>query len=197
VEFYHRGYLFRHPVKVSIIDGGTETPVPFSPDLFDYSASPVRGQELPADFGFAGFRLTHPINGPVNHEEFISFLGATYFRAVGRHQVYGASARGLAINLGSHDEEFPLFTEFWVEKPAPGAQAIVVYAMLDSSSVTGAYRFDIRPGDDTAVAVRAEIFARTVLTDAGIAPLTSMYLYGPNGPQRLRDARPQVHYSDG
>jgi glucans biosynthesis protein len=197
VEFHHRGYLFRERIRISIVEGGTETPVPFSPDLFDYSAGEADGQGLPDDFGFAGFRLTHPINGPVDHEEFITFLGASYFRAVGRHQVYGASARGLAIGMGSRDEEFPLFTEFWIEKPAPEATAIVVYAMLDSPSVTGAYRFEIRPGRDTVVAVRAELFARKALGTVGLAPLTSMYLYGPSGPDRLRDARPQVHDSDG
>jgi len=197
VEFYHLGYLFRHPVKISIVDGSSGTPVSFSPYLFDYSASPVGGQELPSDVGFAGFRLLYPINGPVDHEEFISFLGATYFRAVGRHQVYGASARGMALDMGSRNEEFPLFTEFWIEKPAPEAQTIVVYALLDSPSVTGAYHFDIRPGDNTVVAVRAEIFARKTLRNLGIAPLTSMYLYGPSGPERLRDARPRVHDSDG
>ena len=197
VEFYPRGYLFRPRIRISVVDGGVPVPVPFSSDLFDYSARAVPRPDLPDDFGFAGFRLTHPINKPVDHEEFISFLGATYFRAVGRHQVYGASARGLAVGMGSRDEEFPLFTEFWIEKPAPSARAIVVYALLDSASVTGAYRFDIRPGADTVVGVRAEIFARKALTNVGLAPLTSMYLYGPSGPERLRDARPQVHDSDG
>ncbi|MBN1362649.1 MAG: glucan biosynthesis protein [Sedimentisphaerales bacterium] len=197
VEFFHRGYLFPQRVRVFILEDGQRREVAFSPRLFDYSQSAVQPEELPEDLGFAGLRLLYPIHQADRHHEFISFLGASYFRSLGAHQVYGASARGLAVGMGSPIEEFPYFETFWVEEPSAGARTITMYALLDSASVTGAYRFDIGPGETTLVEVRAEVFARTSFNDVGVAPLTSMYFYGRNGPKRLQNSRPEVHDSDG
>lgn len=197
VEFFHRGYLFPKRVRVFILDGAQAHEAPFSSKLFDYSASAIRPAALPEDLGFTGFRLLYPIHQADHHHEFISFLGASYFRALGAHQVYGTSARGLAVGMGAPVEEFPYFEAFWIEQPSAGARAITVYALLDSASVTGAYRFDVRPGEATLVDVHAELFARTTFSDVGVAPLTSMYFYGRNGPKQFQDSRPQVHDSDG
>src|SRR5690606_22180438 len=100
--------------------------------------------------GIAGFRVLHAVNSPDKpDDEIASFLGATYFRMIGRGQVYGASARGLAIDTAQPSgEQFPRFTEFWIARPARDDNHIDVYALLDSPSVTGAYRFSITPGDD-------------------------------------------------
>jgi periplasmic glucans biosynthesis protein len=197
VEFFHRGYLFPKRVRIFILDGERASEVSFSPRLFDYSKTTVQAQQVPQDLGFAGFRLLRATRRPAHYQEFISFLGASYFRAIGASQVYGASARGLAVGMGSPNEEFPFFDAFWIEKPPARARTITVYALLDSVSLTGAYRFGIRPGVETVVDVRAEIFARATLDKVGVAPLTSMYFYGLNGPKRLQDKRPEVHDSDG
>ena len=51
----------------------------------------------------------------------MSLLGASYFRVVGKGQVYGLSARGPAIDTAlPSGEEFPRFREFWVERPKQG-----------------------------------------------------------------------------
>ena len=125
------------------------------------------------------------------------FLGASYFRAVGKDQRYGLSARGLAVDtVGGHGEEFPRFTEYWLEKPAPGATSLVIDALLDSKSVTGAYRFVVTPGADTVIDVQSRLYLRQGVATLGVAPLTSMFFSGENQPQP-GDFRPEVHDSDG
>jgi periplasmic glucans biosynthesis protein len=118
---------------------------------------------------------------------------------LGRNQTYGLSARGLAIDTGSTSgEEFPYFTDFWLVKPEPTARTMTVYAVLDSPGIAGAYQFEIRPGTSTQVQVTAELYPRRQIGKLGIAPLTSMFLYGENsGVHRFDDFRPEVHDSDG
>jgi glucans biosynthesis protein len=126
------------------------------------------------------------------------FQGASYFRAVARDTLYGLSARGLAIGTGGPDpEEFPLFTEFWVEEPAPGARELRIHALLDGPSVAGAYRFTVTPGAETVMEVEARLFPRVDIAAAGIAPLTSMYFFGPEKRAGVDDFRDAVHDSDG
>jgi glucans biosynthesis protein len=62
--------------------------------------------------------------------------------------------------------------------------------------VTGAYQFDVMPGDETVVEVRTRLYLRAPVGTLGIAPLTSMYQFGENQPHRT-DFRPEVHDSDG
>ena len=128
----------------------------------------------------------------------IVFAGASYFRAVAKGQVFGISARGLAIDTGlPGGEEFPIFKEFWLERPARDARETRLYALLDSPSVTGAYAFVVQPGERTIVNVRARLFLRKAVKELGIAPLTSMFLYGEERPRPADDWRPEVHDSDG
>jgi glucans biosynthesis protein len=153
------------------------------------------------DVGYAGFRIHTTLNSPAYKDELIAFLGASYFRALGAGQRYGLSARGLAVDpSGARQEEFPRFTDFWLEKPAAGAQQFTVFALLDSPRMTGAYRFDIRPGEQTVTEVHARIFMRAGagprVATLGLAPLTSMFFFGENQP-RAGDFRPEVHDSDG
>ena len=91
--------------------------------------------------------MHYPLQRPDYKDELIAFLGASYFRVLGRDQSYGASGRGLAINVASTTgEEFTYFTDFWLVRPAPEQRTLTIYALLDSPSLTGAYRFEIRPG---------------------------------------------------
>jgi glucans biosynthesis protein len=148
--------------------------------------------------GAAGWRAHFPLNDPARSDELIVFLGASYFRAVGAGLHYGLSARGLAIDTvgGSVGEEFPAFTAFWLERPAPGARELKFLALLESPRATGAYEFTVRPGATTAVDVRARIHLRAPVTMLGVAPLTSMFLSGETQPA-ADDYRPEVHDSDG
>ncbi len=196
-QFFHPGFLFTSTVAVHAVEGGRAEVVRFSPELFSYGER-VKAASLAGADGFAGFRLTHPLNRADHFDEVVSFLGASYFRALGRGNVYGLSARGLAIDTAlPSGEEFPAFREFWLETPAPGADRIVVHALLDSPSVTGAYRFVVVPGERTVMEVEATLFARKAVKQLGLAPLTSMYLFGENDRGTFDDFRPEVHDSDG
>ncbi|MEW6666598.1 MAG: glucan biosynthesis protein G [Thermodesulfobacteriota bacterium] len=198
VQFFHPGLYYDRTVTIHVVDPTGVHTVPFSRDMFNYGRNPFKNQ-VPHDLGFAGFRLHYPINTPSYHDEVAVFLGASYFRAVAKAQNYGMSARGLAIDTAlSTGEEFPYFREFWLVKPAPGANKIVVYALLDSVSVSGAYSFTIQPGVETTMDVRSFLFFRKKVEKLAIAPMTSMFFYGETSNQRpIDDFRPEIHDSDG
>jgi periplasmic glucans biosynthesis protein len=197
MHLFHLGFLFQRPVTVNIIRDGVPTPIPYQAALFDYGRTKIE-RPLPVNLGFAGFRLHYPLNDPKIFDELIAFLGASYFRFLSRGQRYGLSARGLAVNAdGSEPEEFPYFREFWVENPPPDANRAIIYALLDGPSLSGAYRFEIVPGQTTSVDVTANLFPRRTLTSVGVAPLSSMFYEGENDRRTADDFRPELHDSDG
>lgn len=196
LQAFHLGHLFKQPVTVNTIRDGMATPIPYNASLFDYGRTKIE-RPLPVNLGFAGFRLHYPLNDPRVHDEAISFLGASYFRFLGRGQRYGLSARALAVNAGTTEEEFPFFREFWIETPEAGTDRVTIYALLDSESVTGAFRFDLWPGVDSVLEVQATLNARRPGVKLGLAPLTSMYFVGENDRRMRGDYRPEVHDSDG
>ena len=200
MQMFHLGFLYTRPVTVNVIRDGVPTPVPYQPQLFDYGRTKIE-RPLPVNLGFAGFRLHYPLNNPRVFDEVIAFLGASYFRFLGRDQRYGLSARGLALNVEAKEakdpEEFPVFREFWVEIPQGATDRAIVYALLDGPSTTGAYRFEIYPGSETTLDIGVTLFPRRSLTSVGVAPLTSMYFQGENDRHPTDDFRPEFHDSDG
>ena len=197
IQAFHRGFIFKDRVMLNIIDHGTSTRLAYSPDLFDYGQNQF-SNPLPEDLGFAGMRLHYPLKRDETFDEIAVFLGASYFRAVGLGQAYGLSARALAIDTGlPKAEEFPIFREFWIEKPEKDANSLTMFALLDSPSVVGAYRFVIRPGLDLGMDVYSHIYFRKSVERLGIAPLTSMFMRGENTDRFMDDFRPEIHDSDG
>jgi glucans biosynthesis protein len=197
VRLIHPGLYYKHAVKINVVDASGVHQVKFSPNLFDYGHNHFKNK-IPANLGFAGFKLTYPLTGPHSHNQFISFAGASYFRAVGKGEAWGLSARGLAVDTGlKSGEEFPFFKTFWLVRPAPNAKQVKVYALLDSKRVTGAYRFIVSPGKAAVIGVKATLFERAHIKQLGIAPLTSMFFYGENSPRPKGYWRPEVHDSDG
>ncbi|HVU17495.1 MAG TPA: glucan biosynthesis protein G [Candidatus Didemnitutus sp.] len=197
LQFFHPGWLYNKPVQIHELTDKGEQLIEFSPRLFDYGHNRLDGH-VPADMGFAGFRIHYALNRPDYFDELAVFQGASYFRALGAGMHYGMSARGLALNTAEPGgEEFPSFDEFWVERPAPGARQLVVYALLNSPSVAGAYRFTIVPGAATVIAVKAAVYCRKNPAVFGLAPLTSMFAHGENSGWSQNDYRPEVHDSDG
>ncbi|MCG6205946.1 glucan biosynthesis protein G [Rhodopseudomonas sp. HC1] len=196
VQFFHRGFLYANRVNIFEVTGGQAKPVPYRAE--DFSFGDTQPPSPDSDLGFGGFRVHAPINRPDYYDELCVFLGASYFRAVAKGEQYGLSARGLTVDTGqSGGEEFPLFKAFWLERPSPDASSMVVHALLDSKSVAGAYRFTIRPGDTTVFDVEAAIYPRVDLHHAGLAPMTSMFFFGPNDAADTADFRPAVHDSEG
>jgi periplasmic glucans biosynthesis protein len=200
VQFFHRGFNFDRRVGISEIVDGAPHPIPYNSAWFDFGKVVRQPGKLPRDLGYAGFRIHYPLHTPNYRDELIVFLGASFFRVLARNQDYGLTARGLAINTGSKDgEEFPWFTDFWLVRPTdPEQRTLTLYALLDSESITGAYQFTVRPGSITQVEVSSTLYPRRNIQKLGIAPLTSMFLFGadPSG-HRFDDPRPQVHDSDG
>lgn len=197
IQFFHLGSLFLTPVKVNEIVDGKIVPFIYTPSFFDYGKNKLNTDNLPQN-GYAGFRLHNQLNTKKYYDELVSFLGASYFRALGKNQKYGLSARGLAIDTAAQTgEEFPVFREFWIVRPKKHDKSVTVYALLDSQSASGIYTFVITPGENTVMDVDARIFPRKEIAKLGIAPLTSMYLFGENTKNRFDDHRPEVHDTDG
>lgn len=197
--FFHPGYIFLEPVKIHEFTDSHRQRVRFSEEFFNYGDLIKNKGEMPSEAGFAGFKLLGRLNDAEKFDELAVFQGASYWRALGKGQKYGISARGIAVDTGADGvtEEFPMFREFWLGKPEPGDERVVVYALMDGPSVTGAYEFRIRPGDDTQVDVRAVVFARKAMKRMGMAPMSSMFWFGENSRKRFDDFRPEVHDSDG
>ena len=198
IEFFAPGSLYDTAVDISVVENGEAFSAPLENDAFEGVSDEI--VEVLATIGkVAGFRLHYPFEEDNEYQdEFIVFQGASYFRAVSKGQSYGLSARGLAIDVAEPaGEEFPVFREFWIERPSSRADSIVVHALLDSRRVTGAYRFGIYPGAPTRVDVQATLFAREPLNHIGIGAQTSMYTFGSIDRPDQPDYRTAVHDSDG
>lgn len=197
--FFHPGYLFREPVILNEFTSTHQQQIRLSEAFFNYGPLVSKHGSLPAEGGFAGFRLHAPLNNPDYFDELAVFQGASYWRALGRKQRYGISSRGIAINTGTEgvQEEFPGFREFWLRKPDAEDTQARLYALLDGPSYSGAFAFKINPGNVTIVDVRVVLFARTAVQRLGIAPMSSMFWFGENSRRRFDDFRPEVHDSDG
>jgi glucans biosynthesis protein len=196
LQLFHLGHLYPRAVTINTIRDGIASPIPYSATLFDYGRTKL-DKPLPVNLGFAGFRLHYPLNSPKVYDEVVAFLGASYFRLLGRDQRYGISARALAVDAGTDREEFPFFREFWIETPSSASERVTIYALLDSQSTTGAYRFDLYPGVDTVLEVSLTLFPRRSDAKLGLAPLTSMFFIGENDHRFNNDFRRELHDSDG
>lgn len=201
IDLLPPGLIFHEAVEINLVSGNVVTPLPFLPDTFEFDPA-LFPDGIDTDdvkgLSWSGFRLRAPLNRPDVMDEFLVFQGASYFRAVARNTLYGLSARGLALGTGSAaGEEFPIFRAFWVHKPESRARSVRIHALLDSPSVAGGFEFIVSPGADTVVETRCALFPRKDLDNVGIAPLTSMYWFGPEDRATVDDYRPRVHDSNG
>lgn len=203
LQLFHPGGGSDVPVRIHLVEDGRSRLLSFDADLFSYGSEAEGPTEsLDPEAGYAGFRILHPMNDPDVMDEVVVFQGASYFRLLGPDQVYGLSARGLAVDIAEPTgEEFPDFVDFWLVRPEPGDATLTVFALLDGPSVAGAYRFVLDPGEPggpgTVMDVDARLFLRDDVRKLGVAPLTSMYLHGPMIQSRNDDFRPRVHDSEG
>ncbi len=191
------GLYFQTPVNISLVENGVAQQIQSVPGMFEIGPSAPSSLARIA-LPLSGFGVNARLDSPREWTEFLRFQGASYFRALARQQVFGLSARGLAVNIAEPmGEEFPAFTDFWIEKPGPKSTSIVINALLDSPSVTGAFHFVVEPGAETTMDVDAMLFARTPVRSLGVAPLTSMFLFDESNRARRDDYRAEVHNSDG
>lgn len=198
VTFFHLGKLFKKPVHMYLVEGGKAREVQYSPDYFTMPADSV-ARQLANDIGFAGFRFHESRQrDDWKTQDWVAFLGASYFRAIGSDGQYGLSARGVAIDTAlPTPEEFPDFVAFYIEPAENTDESATVYAMLDGPSITGAYRFDLKRGENVVMDVEQTLFLRQPVQRLGIAPLTSMFWFSELNKSFRVDWRPEVHDSDG
>jgi glucans biosynthesis protein len=196
IQFYHMGRGFKEPVRMFEVVNGRARELLYRAADYDFGKSGVNPRSLSSDLGYAGFHIQTQTNWT---SDVASFLGASYFRAISNDtRQYGISARGLALDTAINGpEEFPRFTAFWFEQPSPNAHTMVLYGLLDSPSVTGAYRFELTPGAPHTMEVDAALYPRKAVERVGIAPLTSMFQCGENDRRMANDWRPEIHDSDG
>ena len=223
LELYHRGYLYPEDVQIHLVEPDDEapliasqaaTPLPsrrvkriaFDRSFYEYRGSStglLHDPEYAASAGFAGFKVVGRQPSQEYLQELLSFVGSSYFRALSDGQTYGTSCRGLALDIGlPREEEFPAFRAFWIEQPAKEddgspPEPLIVHALLDSPSVAGAYRFTVHAGETTRCDVLARLFFRRVPEKVGLAPLSSMWMWGQGLDQPTGDDRGEVHDTDG
>jgi len=207
VTFFHLGRYFPRPVRMYLLAAGgggyLAREILCEPSYFTMPPdSPARA--LPRGSGFAGFRFQesrledpHKLDWRTN--DWVAFLGASYFRAIGELYQYGISARGIALDVAMADrsEEFPDFSRFYFEPPADGSHEVTVYALLEGASITGAYRFLMRREKAVLMEIDARLFLRRDIGRLGIAPMTSMFWFSETFKPSGIDWRPEVHDSDG
>ena len=198
LESFHRGFVQRNQVELYTIEEQGVQELPFDPQNFNYGKLAERITPDPS-LGHAGFKIAGIFPGPSDAQEMISFLGGCYFRARTIDTFYGASARGLALDIAMNKpEEFPAFTKFWIRKPEPESPHIVVLAYLDGPRVSGAYELIFEPEKLASVIdIRATVFFRKPVEKIGVAPITSMWMWGDGLAGPPKDKRPGVHDSDG
>lgn len=202
VQFFHPGLYYDMPVRMHVVNSDGVEDISFDTSLFQYGSEELSKQVAQTkNMNFAGLRLHYPLNRADYKDELAIFLGASYFRALAQGTRYGIYSRGLALDTATaQGEEFPYFREFWIVKPAADAENITIYALMDSPSMAGAYRFIITPGSPTVMEVKCALFTRKDAKNfqkIGLAPLTSMFFYGEEKNGRPGDYRPEVHNSDG
>lgn len=197
VETFHQGFVQREDVTLYVREDGRNRLVPFDRDDFDYGGLRIDPDDI-VGAGHAGVKVIGRFPGDDSFSEVITFLGGCYFRARSADTIYGTSARGVAVNQALPvDEEFPFFRAFWITRPAGGADHMSALALVDSPSLVGAYRFTIRPGESvTEVDIESSLHFRADVQKIGVAPLTSMWIWGDGIRRPSLDARPHVHDSD-
>ena len=200
VTFFHLGQYFQIPVQIHVVEAGQAREVIYDQSYFHMPAdSPAH--QLPEGVGFAGFRVQEPKTGALDWRtnDWVAFLGASYFRAIGALHQYGLSARALAIDTAvfGKQEEFPRFTQVFIDRPKPGTDTVTVCALLEGPSVAGACRFRMTRGAGVVMDVDQTLFLRRSVTRLGLAPLTSMFWFSETLKSTAEDWRPEVHDSDG
>ncbi len=200
VTFQHVGRYFPKTVHMHVVQGETAREIVYDPRYFTILPDHPAAALPPEPSAFAGLWLQEAKSGPWKTQEpWATWLGASYFRGVGELGQVGLSARGLALSPGQGPgpEEFPDFVAFWIAPAESESDPVTLYALMDSPSLSGAYRFLCRRTSGVVMDIEATLHFRRRVTHVGIAPLTSMYWYSETASSRTIDWRPEVHDSDG
>ena len=194
LEPLHRGFVFTTPITINIVENGLSQRVIYDPADFDFGK--LQPPAAMGDLGFSGLRILRASDD--GFEDAAIFQGASFYRSRARGQNFGVTARGLSIRTGDEPgEEFPLFREFWVEKPTPASNTLTMYALLDSESVAGSFRFTIRPLETTIIDTEMTLVARVATDKLGIGGMAANYLFSGLDHRRPDDWREAVYEITG
>lgn len=200
VTFLAVGQIFLKTVRMHVIEGDQAREILYRPNYFHHDPKDLIGKLPNEPSPLAGLEFRQAANRPdlADHEGWARFIGASYFRGVGQANQFGLSARGLAQNTGvANPEEFPDFTQFWIEEGRKESDPVLLYALLDGPSVVGAYRFIMHRGAAVTMEISCDLHLRKSIDRLGIAPFTSMFWYSETLKPLAEDWRPEVHDSDG
>jgi glucans biosynthesis protein len=190
IEPLHRGFIFSSPMQIHLVTGGQARRLVYDQALFDFGRLGVPANL--GDIGFSGFRVLAPQESG-GFSELATFQGASFFRAVARGQNPGTMARALSIKIADpKGEEFPIIRTVWIERPRLASNTLVVHALIDSESATGAYRFTLRPGEATIIDTECTLFARVAVDHFGLGTMSATALLGAIDRRRSDDLRPNV-----
>ncbi len=199
VTFFHLGKFFKKAVDIYVVENDAAREIVYDPSYFDMPEN-APARSLPKGAGFAGFRFQEAKDSPKfdwHHNDWVAFLGASYFRAIGDLHQYGLSARGVALDtaVADRDEEFPDWTQIYIG-PQSG-DTVTVYALLEGPKIVGAVKFLMTRGEGVIMDIDQSFFLRGDIVRFGIAPLTSMYWFSETAKATATDWRPEIHDSDG
>ncbi len=199
VSFFHLGMFFPKAVEMNVVEGASAHEITYDPSYFTMPVDSI-AKQLPQGAGFAGLRIQEPKDGPLDwrKNDWVAFLGAAYFRAIGALRQYGLSARAVAIDVAVAGklEEFPDFTKFYIDGANSG-ESLTIYALLEGPSITGACRFVMTRGKGVVMDIEQALFLRADVSQFGLAPMSSMYWFSETKKETAIDWRPEVHDSDG
>ncbi len=180
ITFMLVGMYFPKTVRMYEVGDGQAREILYSPDYFSMPADHVARKLAPEPSAFAGFWVRESrLEGDwAKREPWATYVGASYWRAVGELGQVGMSSRGVAIGTGDpKPEEFPDFVAHWFEPAATENDPVIVHSLLDGPSISGAYRFALHRGKGVTIDVENHLFLRADVEHLGIAPLTSMFWF--------------------
>ncbi|BCX16472.1 MAG: glucan biosynthesis protein D [Geminicoccaceae bacterium] len=201
ITYVHKGRFFPKTVRLHLVDGAEAREILYDRAYFTIPEDHVAAKLPPDASAFAGFWIQESRREGTwwKREPWVTFSGASYFRAVGELGQVGLSARGIAVDVAHPDgrpEEFPDFTHFWFEPCPREGDPQIVYALLDGPSLAGAYRFAMHRTRAVIMDIECRLFLRRDIDRLGIAPLTSMFWFAEYPSRDRFDWRPEVHDSD-
>ncbi len=164
--------------------------------FFDYHDLALPDDLAPLP-GVAGGKILFPLNSAEVLEPILEFTNHTGFRGRAPGLEFGVACSAIVLNPGTEREELPQFQRFWFDRPTAVNKALNFYALLDSPSVSGAYRFKLVPGTSTTLEVESELYFRQEVKVIGLAPLSSRCWFTELTTPKPPDFRPEAHSSDG
>lgn len=194
IEPLHRNWKQPGEVELHIVEGGAESRLAYDPGKFDFGK--LSPPPASARLGFTGF-LVHQRDSDGQLRPVASFYNAAVLSAIARNQEWGAISRLLTVRSTDQKAEVPLIRAIWIEKPSPPASALVMHALVDTPSLTGAFHFTLRAENAILIDTECTIFSRRDIEHFGLTPIYATHLVGPLGPRVEDDVRPAVYEVSG